>query len=119
MRIELPHRIVRLSEDEKMLPSEEKKKIVEGILQETVTVNNEEMSVEEYFNLTFNIQSTKIAMELLAYFMIKEHKQREDILSGEAMKKMNRGSKFSTNFSDLSLTDKVSLGIDNENDYAN
>lgn len=119
MRIKLPHREIALTEEQKSLSSELKKKIVDEILSESVSYGDETVTLNEYLHRTFDNPSSRVIMDMLAYFMIKEHRQKEDILTREAEKEMIKFTSRSKeiHFSNLSLTDKVSLGLDTDNDY--
>lgn len=113
MRIQLPHRELRLTEEQKQMPAEKRIELVNEILAERLQNKHGEMvTLEEYLQEGFNSQNAIIIMECFSYFIIKEYNQQEDIISQDGMKKMQRGNKNSINFSNLSGEQNIALGLE-------
>lgn len=89
------------------LPLEERKKVVDEILQEW----------NWYFESSWELEKTKVCLEVLSNYlcMIKdgEEKNKEDkyILSSTKIKHMQRGNAKSSNFSTLPQEQKLLLGL--------
>lgn len=94
------------------LPLEERKKIVNEILEEW----------DWYFESSWELEKTKVFLEVLSNYlcMVKEeeNKNTEDkyILSTTKMKHMKRGSARTANFSNLPQEQKQLLGLVDHND---
>lgn len=117
MKIKLPHRTLRLTEDEKMLSGEKKVELVSEILQEKLVHENQEITLEDFLGLTFDNPSSVVIMDMFAYFITKEHRKKQDIMTRETIGKMQRGDGRTINFTNLSQDEKVSMGIDLDDDY--
>lgn len=120
MRLKLPHREVVLDSD---LTYPERNELIKKLLSEKY---NEDLTVEEYFQETWNIQHTIICMDMIGYYLSKGNvplnddgtkPQDDEVLSHKKQKEIEQGTRKYSNFSNLSLTDKVSLGLDTDNDY--
>jgi hypothetical protein len=68
---------------------------------------------EDHFRDSWNNNSVKICLEVLANYLLLSGKEREDkeIMSMKKMKQMVRGDRKSTAFSSLSYSDKMALGL--------
>ena len=118
--------------------SKERLKEVNETLNSLVRFDGEEMTVEEYFRLTWNVEvnginKTKNTLERIGTYLSKmpEQKGRHDkyVFSRNDVLEMNKGVRWKTTkgirvlgksrytvFSDLGVEDKVSLGLLEEND---
>src|SRR5690606_26241003 len=119
MKIQLPHRTLHIREEHKMMDGEDKVKFVNEILQEEVIINGESMTLDYYFATNFNNQSVIVAMDMLSYFITKIHRERQDIMTRETIKKMQRGDGRTINFSNLKYKDKVNMGMIDDIDDSN
>lgn len=119
MKIKLPHRTVIFKEEDKFLSGKEKSELVEKILQEKLIVNNEEMVLENYFRDNFNNQSVIVALDMFTYFITKEHKVKEEIMTRETIKKMQRGDGRTINFSNLAYNDNLKMGLVDDSTESN
>lgn len=111
MKIILPHRTIVFKEEHKMLADAEKVALVKEILNEEVTIKNKTIKLEHYFQDNFNNRSVIVALDMLAYFITKEHKVKQDIMTRETIKKMQKGDGRTINFSNLNYTDNLKMGV--------
>lgn len=109
--------IVRIANDKYVLdatlPSDEKLELVTTLLQRQLEFHNRTMSIEEYFQFTWNNKDTKKAIDLIAYYLTKEDKDLTT-LSRKKMKEISRGSDRHIVFSAMSITQLIELGLDDE-----
>lgn len=119
MKIKLPHRVLRLTEEDKMLPDEDKVALVNSILQEDVSYRGESISLEDYLSETFDNRTSIVIMDMLSYYITKKHRERQDIMTRETMGKMQKGDGRTANFSNLRYSDRVSMGLVDDDDYSN
>ena len=120
MKIKLPHRTVVIKEIDKMLTDKEKVAYVNEILKEETVVKGEAMTVENYFRDNFNNQSAIVAMDMLSYYITKEHKAKQDILTRKTVGKMQKGDGRTLNFSNLNYNENLKMGLvddQSETDY--
>lgn len=120
LKIKLPHRTVVIKEIDKMLTDKEKVAYVNEILKEETVVKGEAMTVENYFRDNFNNQSAIVAMDMLSYYITKEHKAKQDILTRKTVGKMQKGDGRTLNFSNLNYNENLKMGLvddQSETDY--
>lgn len=119
MKIQLPHRVLYLTEEDKMLSGADKVKLVNCVLNENIKINNVDTTLDLHLHETFNIQRSIVIMDMLSYFITKEHRARQDIMTRETIKKMQQGDGRTVVFSSLNYSDKVSMGlVDSIEDFA-
>lgn len=107
MKLKLPHRDYELDME---APLDERKKHTDKILGDKIEFHSVTMTVEEYFRHTWNKQNTKIALDILGYYLTKEDKNLE-ILSNTKQKEMIKGSKRHTTFSGMGYDNQVKVGL--------
>lgn len=107
MKVLLPHKEVSLDNS---LEIEERKKVIEHLLNEEIEFHSQKMTLEDYLYLTFKKDNSKVIMDMFAYYLTKEAKNLE-VLSHKKEKEISKGTKKYSNFSNLSNDDKELLGI--------
>lgn len=114
MKLRLPHKNydLNLSDD-----IEDKMSIVNSILQEKIYFHENEMTVEEYFSTTWDKENTKVALDIIGYYLTKENKDLT-ILSNTRRKEMENGSDRHTTFSGMGIENQLAIGLIDEDDYA-
>lgn len=107
MKLKLSHKTydldVELSEQERM-------KVINNILIDKIEFHEETMTVEEYFRYTWNKQTTKTCIDIIAYYLTKENRNL-DVLSKTKENEMIKGSKRQVPFTSLGVNDAVQIGI--------
>lgn len=119
MKIKLPHRVLFLKEEDKNLSGEEKVSLVNEILSEKVIINQEEMTLEEFYIDNKHLPSVIVALDMFSYYITKEHRVRQDIMTRETIKKMLRGDGRTINFTNLSYDSMVNMGMVDDLDDSN
>lgn len=107
MKLQLPHKTYSLNMD---LEIEDRKKEIDNILAEVIEFHESSMSVEDYFRYTWNKQPTKIAMDIIGYYLSKETKNL-NVLSNDKQKEMIKGSPRHTTFSGMGYENQIKVGI--------
>ena len=107
MKLKLPNKTVSLDSS---LSIEDKKLVVENLLQDKIEFHSETMTLEEYLHHTWTKQTSKTILDMLSYYLTKEEKNLE-ITSHAKEKEMQKGSKRHTTFSNLTLEQQEELGI--------
>lgn len=111
----------------------ERNKAVEVFLKQVLTFDDLQLTVSDYFKETWDKQATRVALDRIGTYLSKMPDQNgqedKEVLSNSKIIEMEKGTRRTTkngkttyessyvNFSNLSLTDKVSLGLDTDNDY--
>jgi len=117
MKLELPHRTLYITEEQKSMSDIDKLIYVNEILNEKLVVDGVETTLE-YFLATTQNATTNHIKDMLGYFLTKTHRVKEDIITLEGMKHMQKGGGKSTPFSSLAYKDGVKLGtIDGSDEY--
>lgn len=107
MKLKLPHTTYNLNMD---LELEDRIPVINDILAEEIEFHSETMTTEEYFRYTWDKQNTKIALDIIGYYLTKE-KRNLEILSTKKQLEMETGSKRHTTFSGMGLDNQVKVGI--------
>lgn len=113
MKVELPHKNVNLDAS---LNPDAKMEIIFKLLDEEIVFHNETMTLEEYFRLTFEIQSSIIAMDIIGYYLTKENRVLE-IMSTKKQEEMQKGSKRHVTFTSMGYVNQVRNGVIDSDDY--
>lgn len=111
MRIKLPHRVLLLTEDHKYMTGKDKVTFLNAVLMEEVEVNGVEMTLDQYYTDNKTNPSVIVALDMMSYFITKEHRTHQDIMTRETIKKMTRGDGRTVNFTNLKHSDKVNMGM--------
>lgn len=107
---------------------EERLILVNNMLNETITINCEELTVDEHFRDTFNVRGTITNLEKISYYLSKmpeqNGKEDKEILSRNDILEMDKGVRKTTkngknivvnskyrNFSETTMNDAVKIGI--------
>ena len=107
MKLRLPHKTHNL--DLKM-ETDDRLALINRILTEEINFQDQTMTVEEYFSHTWDKQNTKVALDIIGYFLTKEDKKLE-ILSNSKRKEMENGSNRHTTFSGMGIENQVAVGL--------
>lgn len=110
MKLYLPHREVTLDTN---LPFEERNKKIYDLLDEKIVFHEQEMTVEEYFRITWDKKHSKVSMDIIGYYLTKNNTEGEDreVLSNGRKKEMTRGSQRHTTFSGMGYDNQVAIGL--------
>lgn len=111
MKIQLPHRVLKFTEEDKILTGEEKVLFINEILAEKIVVNDEMMTLDDYYRDNFNNRSVIVALDMFSYYITKNHREHQDIMTRETIKKMQRGDGRTINFSNLGYNDMTGMGM--------
>ena len=107
MKLKLPHKTHNLDMD---LDLEDRIPVINDILEDEIVFHSEIMTTEEYFRHTWEKQNTKIALDIIGYYLTKE-KRNLEILSTKKQLEMDTGSKRHTTFSGMGLDNQVAIGL--------
>lgn len=107
MKILLPHREVNLDSS---LNTQKRKLFIDALLAEPIEFQSQTMSVEEYLRFTWDKNNSKKIMDIVAYYLTKEEKDKA-ILSKKKEEEMKRGSKRHTTFSSMGAENQEALGL--------
>lgn len=122
MKLKLPHETVELDMN---LEIQERKTIIEELLLKKVPVDSsgtdgelisKEITLEEYFTITWDKPNTKIMLDIIGYYLTKEKKQLE-VLSVNKQMEMQKGSKRHTTFTSMGYDNQVTFGLVDPEDY--
>lgn len=117
MRLKLPNETIIL---DPTLSSEAKLIVIEKLLTKKIEFLGETITLDRYFNLTWDTNSTRVCLDIIGYYLTREYKQRDkEVLSRKSFKQMTRGNKYNTPYSSLSNKDKLKVGILDYEDYEN
>lgn len=111
MKIKLPHRVVKFTEQQKSMTGKEKVDIVNSLLAEAFEIDDETTTLEDYLYFNKNLPSAIIIKDMLAYFIVKEHRVKEEIMTRETFRRMQKGDGRTINFSNLKYNDAISMGL--------
>lgn len=119
MKIILPHKTLRITEKQKMMSDVDKVKFVNDLLQEEVEMHGQKTTLEMYLYETFNNPTSIVVMDMLSYFIAKEHRKYQDIMTRKTIRKMQRGDGRTINFTNLKYSDKIGMGLIDDVDSSN
>lgn len=117
MKLKLPHRDINLPLNN---TASERIKHTNEILKEVIHFHEQDMTVEEYFTFTWDKRTTKVCLDILAYYITKEDKNYDtEVLSQRQMIEIQKGSKRHTTFSALPNEMQIEIGLVDvlEDDY--
>lgn len=107
MKILLPHREATLDAS---LGMQERKTVVDALLAEEIEFHAQTMTLEEYLRFTWNKQTSKFIMDMIAYYLTKEEKDNE-VLSNKKIEEMEKGSKRHVTFGSMGLENQTKFGL--------
>ena len=107
MKILLPHREVNLDSS---LNVQERKLFIDALLAESIEFHAQIMTVEEYLRFTWDKSKTKKIMDIVAYYLTKEEKDKS-IMSKKKEEEMKRGTNSHTTFSSMGAENQEALGL--------
>lgn len=107
MKLKLPHKTYNLDMEASI---ENRMTTINEILSEVIDFQEESMTVEEYFQLTWDKPNSKTCMDIIGYYLTKE-KRNLDVLSNDKQKEMLHGSKRHTTFSGMGYENQVEFGL--------
>lgn len=107
MKLKLTHKTYNLNME---IPLTDRIPVINKILNESIEFHEEVMTVEEYFRHTWNKQNTKIALDIIGYYLTKENRDLE-VLSTKKQLEMDTGSKRHTTFSGMGYDNQVAFGL--------
>lgn len=111
------HKVMNINGEEvvESLTNEEKREFVDNILSSESCIAG--LSWEEYFRETWNKRNTEVAIDIISNYICKINDYKiedKEVMSRDKVRKMEKGNERVSNFSNLSLGDKVSIGIDTD-----
>lgn len=113
MKLKLPHKTIDLDLDS---PVEERVATINNILSTKMEFHNSTMTIEEYFQATWDNPSTKICLDVIGYFLTKENHDLS-VLSKDREKEMANGSERHVTFSSMGHENQTNVGVKDPDDY--
>lgn len=107
MKLKLPNKDYEL---DMSVSIEERLITINNILETSISFHELDMSIEEYFRVTWDKPNTKVCLDIIGYYLTKENRNLS-VLSNVKQKEMIKGSKRHTTFSGMGYDNQVAIGL--------